>query len=387
MSKRLINDFISSFTNKLNIPYLIYLMMNCKFIEPKTNIQKDYLCLEPKITESQNLIITKTINIKYRLWSFRYEFLKYYKAYISRVKTFINNKIRICPFCEYEDKEHKIFYDSNNKLCWGSLTYHLMKEHNYEPKNLFIRYILSLSNNKFFKIGVNDMILFDGLMNAGGRFQRFKYNQKIKMNNADEVKKNRIYLYSEYSGYLDIKCKNKICKIDNIEISNFRRTEPDIYMVNFFFDKLKDKRYIFHTHPPTPKAGSRIATDRIVYEFPSFDDINSFIEMKQKFEIDGELIFTPEGIYVLMVYDIKKKIENQKFKEKNKFIQILNEAYYEYKNVKDENEFYSTVAQNYIYIKKVNTLLKKYNLIVQYFPKEQLNGEWIYGKIYLPFKN
>lgn len=362
--------------------------MNCLYTNNKTNQTYELLCLLSDIIDNSNFTINKNIIItpKYRLWTFRYEFLKYYKRYITRVKTYEKNKIKKCPLCDFEDTENKIYYNINNKICWGSLTFHLMKKHNYQPKDRFIKFILSLSSDTFFKIKMNDMVLFDGLMNAGGRMQKFKLNHKFKTN-KNKIEKKTNYFNSEYSGYLDIECKNKICQIENIEISNFRRFETDIYMVNFFIDRLADKKYIFHTHPPTPNAGSRIQKDRIVYEFPSFDDINSFVEMKQYYDLEGELIFAPEGIYVLMVYDKKKELKNEKFKDKNEYLQILNEAYYEYKNISNEKEFYEKVAQDYKYIKKANDIIKEYNLTILYFPREKLNdNSWIYGKIYLPIR-
>lgn len=356
--------------------------MNC---EVKIN-NKSYnlICLEPKIVKSDKIIFIDSIKPpKYRLWSFRYEFIKYYKAYNQRVQTYINNEIDVCPFCDYKDNENKIYYNLDNKLCWGSLTYHLMKAHNYEPKNKFIKFILSLSNIYFFKMELNDLILFDGLMNSGGRTKKFKYSQISQ--NKEIVEKKKEYIYSEYSGYLDIQCKNKNCKIENIEISNFRRPEPDIYMVNFYSNRLSNKQYIFHTHPPTPNAGSRIQTERIVYEFPSFDDINSFIDLKRDFKIEGELIFAPEGIYVLTSKDRKKQTPKLKFKEKREYMNVLNDAYYNYHKIDNEHDFYIKPAQDFKYIKAINKLLANYNIKVLYFPKElSYDYKWIYGKIYLP---
>lgn len=364
--------------------------MNCIL---KLNKEVQCFCLDPSIVKNKNIeILDQKIDLKYnKPWTFCHEFLKYYRTYIKRVKTTLKNEESKCPFCDFVDKEKLIYYNIGNgyNFCWGSLTYHMIKKHNFEPKNKFIKFILSLSSRSFFKLGVNDMVLFEGLMNAGGLSQKFKYNikKKIVEGKIEKITKERTYIYSEYSGYFDIKCKNKICNVENIEISNYRRAEPDIYMVNFFFDKLKNKKYVFHTHPPTPTAGGRIQKERIVFEFPSIQDIESFLIMENKSEIEGELIFAPEGIYVLSIYDINKGFKKKQFEDTRKFLTILNEAYNEYKNIKTEEDFYKIVAQDFKYIKKINELLKKYNLQVSYYPKENYeNNKWIYGKIYLPIR-
>ena len=158
-------------------------------------------------------------------------------------------------------------------------------------------------------------------------------------------------------------------------------------MVNFFFDKLENKKYVFHTHPPTPTAGGRIQKERIVYEFPSIQDIDSFLIMENKIDIEGELIFAPEGIYILSVYDFKKEFKKKPFDDTRKFSTILIESFFEYNNIKSAEEFYKSVAQDFKYVKKINELLKKYNLQVSYYPKEKYGDtKWIYGKIYLPIR-
>lgn len=362
--------------------------MNCYII---INDKKyEYYCLEPLIVDNSNITIfnNKTEQKYNNVWSFRYEFLKYYKTYIKRVKTKLENKIIKCPFCEHVDKEKVIYYSTNgkNRFCWGSLTYHLIKEHLYEPKNKFIKYILSLSSLSFFKISVNNMVLFEGLMLAGGLTRKFKYNKKIKVKdkNKEMIKKEKQFTYSEYSGYFDIQCDNKICTMENVEISSYRRYNDEIYMVNFFFNKLDNKKYVFHTHPPTPQPGSRIKTDSIVYEFPSPTDIESFITMTNKYELEGELVFAPEGIYVMSRYDKKKPIKQQKFQNIGPYLKVFRYAYSKYKDIENVEDFYNIVAQDYTFIKELNNVMKNYNIIIYYYPKQKINNVWSYGKIYLP---
>lgn len=353
---------------------------------------KKYECciIEPLTVHNPKVIITNNkIEQDYNnVWSFRYEFLKYYKSYIHRINTTLKNNVSKCPFCNYNTKDNRLYYniEGKYKFCWSSLLYHLIKEHYYEPKNKFIQFILSLSSNNFFKISVNDMVLFEGLMLAGGLTKKFKYTKKIKVkeDNRETIKKNKQFTFSEYSGYFDIQCSNKICNIENIEISNYRRYSDDIYMVNFFFNKLENKKYIFHTHPPTPYPGSRIKTDRIVYDFPSPTDIESFIVIRNKFKIEGELVFAPEGIYIISIYDKKKPLDQYKFKSMKDYLKVFTNAYNKYKDINNVDDFYNIVAQDYHYIKDLNKVMKNYNLLIYYYPKQKINNTWSYGKIYLP---
>ena len=117
-------------------------------------------------------------------------------------------------------------------------------------------------------------------------------------------------------------------------------------------------------------------------------DIISFLSMKVQSDVEAELIFAPEGIYVLSVYDIKKGILKTRFDHSRNYSAIINEAYDKYKNIKTEEEFYNLVIQDFKYAKKLDKLIKKYNLQLSYFPKEKTeNNKWIYGKIYLPIMN
>jgi hypothetical protein len=350
----------------------------------------EFLCLNNQIVNNKKI---KQINLVkkakiFNCWSFFYEFFKIYKAYINRVSLFIENNIDICPYCGYEDKEKKIYFSSypikNNKFCWGSLTYHMIKKHYYEPPNSFIRYILSLSNIYYYKFQINDMLLFNSLLDLGGLTKKFKYLDKKKKNNKDLIHIKE-YKYSEFSGYLDINCKNNKCTLDNIEISMDKRYEDGIYMVNFYLNKLSNRYYIFHTHPPTPTAGGRIQTDHIIYDLPSIIDINSFLDMAKELKIQGELIFAPEGIYVLTIKDRKQPIITTRFTDRTKFYQILNEAYFKYSYIDNEYDFYNIVIKDYSFIKKLNKIYRDYNLKLLYYPKElSYDYKMIYGKIYLP---
>ena len=47
-------------------------------------------------------------------------------------------------------------------------------------------------------------------------------------------------------------------------------------------------------------------------------------------------------------------------------------------------DFYNIVAQDYTFIKELNNVMKNYNIIIYYYPKQKINNVWSYGKIYLP---
>lgn len=349
--------------------------------------------IDPNIIGSNQLIIWKNLNkqLKFKLWSFQHEFLKYYKSYISRVDTFIENNINICPICGYEDKEKKIYYNLHYYICWGSLTYHMIKEHNFKPHDHLIDLLISLSTVQYFKIDRNDLIFFEGLMNTGGKQRKFKYSEKKYNQDKLDYDKKRLYVYSEYSGFLDVKCQPTYCELDNIiTLSKGRVFDGEEIFTMFYLDKrMKTKQYMFHTHPPTPNAGSRIQTDHLVYEIPSPQDINKFARIKKQYsQVEGSIIFASEGIYVIMAKDRKKPIYDFNLDDfdHKAYINSIESSYNKYGFINNETDFYKYVLYDFSHVKVLNKIIDKYNLKISYYPKE-LNHEnkYVYGKIFLPY--
>lgn len=349
--------------------------------------------IDPNIISSKQLIFWKKLNkqLKFKMWSFQHEFLKYYKSYISRVETFIENDINICPICGYEDKEKRIYYDLYYYICWGSLTYHMIKEHNFKPHDRLIDSIISLSTIQYFKLKRNDLIFFEGLMYAGGRQKKFKYTEKKYDKDEIDYDKKRLYVYSEYSGFLDVKCQPRYCELDNIiTLSKDRVFDGEEIYLMFYLDKrMKTKQYMFHTHPPTPKAGSRIQTDHLVYEIPSPGDINKFARIKCQYShVEGSIIFAPEGVYAIMVKDRKKPVHNFDLKDfdHQAYVNSIENSYNKYGFINNEIDFYKNVLYDFSHVNALNKIVDKYNLKIAYYPKE-LNHEnkYVYGKLFLPY--
>ena len=49
-----------------------------------------------------------------------------------------------------------------------------------------------------------------------------------------------------------------------------------------------------------------------------------------------------------------------------------------------DNEEISVLFCSDEFIKELNNVMKNYNIIIYYYPKQKINNVWSYGKIYLP---
>jgi hypothetical protein len=228
--------------------------------------------------------------------------------------------------------------------------------------------IIKREKKSYVHISRNQMLILDALMNDGG------YSKKYI-----DTKNN--LRWSEHSGLLDFS-KNKLDKI--IVSGKTQRTDKDDHEIFLPLNMIEayDYEYIFHTHPPTPKAGGRIK-EGILYEFPSINDIFHFIEHYNNGNVQGSIIIAPEGVYIIKsTLGVDDKIiinnEDKAFEELTiEMFKIQDEAIRKYGNV-SENNFYEKVAQNHKYIKKFNEKLKEYNIKVLYKAREKdKSGNWI----------
>ena len=141
------------------------------------------------------------------------------------------------------------------------------------------------NNIKYYKITRNQLLVLDALLYDGGGVTK-KY--------LDSHKNVR---YSEHAGLLDFDAT----KLERIVISGKTTREDkddlDILLPHDLPD-LPDYEYIFHTHPPTPHPGGRV-NQGILYEFPSISDIFHFIEHYNEGHVQGSIIITAEGLYII----------------------------------------------------------------------------------------
>lgn len=215
------------------------------------------------------------------------------------------------------------------------------------------------------------------------------------------------YRYSEHSGYLYF-YKNKLMKI--IINANAQREDDDDTEILFPNDSTDAYNYVytFHTHPATPFLGYRLIKDNILYEYPSVNDILLFIDLFNYGKVQGMIIITPEGLYLIRATSDDKIIVEDENKAETKlsdiFDKINKKIIKKYKKkmlslcpVLNEsgpcenfiNYFYNVVAMDFSFIKSINekiATLFNNQLIIHFKPRyfsKSLN-EWIIDQFYIP---
>jgi len=328
------------------------------------------------------------------------------KIFIERLK-YIQNLIE--QKVSHNKKYKQIFYKDkiNCLLChkkivstkqymldeyiWEDGLIHYIDIHNIKPDEDFIDFIFDLNEDKYFivkmhgriiknsnitylKLEKNQLMILDALMKHGG------YNKKYH-----DVSQKR---YSEHAGFLEIKNKTLY---DIVVSGNSLRVDTgdeEIFLPNDMPEMFKFS-YIFHTHPPTPKPGGRVK-DGILYEFPSIGDILHFIDHYNMGKTIGSLVMAPEGLYnIRKLEHDKKKLqidENNMYDDIKKYLwNVQKQSIEKYGTHFNTYYFYNKIAQNTKYIDLINNKLKKYNLIIDFYPRiKDAHGSWIVDSIYVP---
>jgi hypothetical protein len=276
-------------------------------------------------------------------------------------------KFKIKPTNEFIKFINNIFYDKNNNFSY------IKKNITKTFKINSIAFVRGEKNS--IKITHNQIRIIDALMNEGGIVKKYKYGKH--------------FVYSEHSGLLDFKNSSLQKIIINTKKSRIDSLDKEIYMPNNMIEAY-DFEYMFHTHPPTPKPGAR-AKNGILYEFPSTSDIFHFIEHYNNGVTQGSIIVAPEGLYIIRTYGLKSPDEQifikNEYKTENIIDNVMNDiqdlAIDKFGTKFKTNYFYSTIAQNKTFIKKLNNTLKKYNILIDYKPRKKVNNRWIIGDIIL----
>jgi hypothetical protein len=279
-----------------------------------------------------------------------------------------------------------------NKYIWEDILKHYIDKHNIKPPEEFIDFILFSKynttlklesriikdkNKKFIKINKNQLLILDALLEHGG------YSKKYA-----DLKNTDIFRYSEHSGLFDFS-SNKLQKILVLGNTNrVDRGDDEIFMPNNISD-MYEYEYIFHTHPPTPKPGGRV-NENILYEFPSIGDILHFIDHYNDGKISGSIVITSEGLYNIRNKNLsgdKIRIDEDKlFFEYNKITKKIQEtAIRKYGNNFTNQIFYSKIAQDVKLINKINDIVNKYEIEIDFVPRVFDKKEnWVIDTIYLP---
>lgn len=315
-----------------------------------------------------------------------------------------NKKIKKneCQYCNTKFNTIYIFKYKNSSIKITKSDIHMFRSHNIIKANLYKQ----ITNIKFHDfdiewslIATNQLNILDGLYEVG--------SNQIYMEKNKNISQSKITRFSEHSGFIYFE-KNKVSKINVISEMRVEPSDPTIYMPKNCLEAL-EVNYIFHTHPKTPYIGSRIKGG-IVYEFPSISDIIHFIDHHNNGKLLGSIIISPEGIYIIRKNNFNRKNISVDYdimidELEEIFRECYNDSYIKYSSIdyekyKINNEiklpekfFYNQISINYDYINKINKVLLKYDIFIDYYARiyfdqtEFATNKWIFNDIYLPFVN
>ena len=282
---------------------------------------------------------------------------------------------------------------------WEDSLIHYIDEHNIKPSDEFITLIMNLvifsrpssldllnipaqimtkHTRQYIKLDRNQIAIMDALMEHGG--------QKPKYQDSDNP---NLYRYSEHSGLLDFDENGLERVIISAQKGRVEEGDEEIFLPENMLEAV-DFEYLFHTHPPTPKPGGRV-TENQLYEFPSVSDLVHFIQHHNEGTTQGSIIIAPEGAYIihqLMLDDRKIKIKNYPKFERglyNTIMKAQKRAIKRFGRKFSENTYYSVIAQDGQYLGMVNDYLRKFKLVIDYYPRRKdTDGNWIIDNIYIP---
>jgi len=331
------------------------------------------------------------------IWTGQKQFIKRLnnvQKYLQK-KNPIDKKCVDCLLCKKKCIK-SMRYNLGNYIWDGNLI-HYIEFHNIKPSEDFMEKIWiyniseknksvylfgrfkSTNDQQFLKLGRNQIMILDALMKHGG------YSKKYY-----DSKNTSIVRYSEHAGYLEIKGR----EIRNIIVSGntmrVDRGDEEIFLP-IGTEEAYLYKYIYHTHPPSPKPGGR-AKDGILYEFPSVGDILHFIDHHNDGETRGSLVMTSEGLYNIRKLNNKTKkinidedsLYNEMRKEHGK---IQNAALKKYGDDFNTYKFYSIISQDLTFIDMFNNKLNKYDLTIDFYPRNKdFKGSWIVDTIYIPLE-
>ncbi len=231
---------------------------------------------------------------------------------------------------------------------------------------------------RYIKFSQNQLQILDALLNDGGSKKYIDSHNNLR--------------FSEHSGLFDF----DKTKLERVVISGKTNREDkddiDILLPQNMIDAL-DYEYIFHTHPPTPYPGAR-AKVGILYEFPSISDLYHFAYHYNDGEVQGSMIISPEGIYIIRMKkdvkeikyppeDISEKLEKLNLKIQSKAIDKYGD---DFAGDSGQSKYYNDVVQDKKYIKLFNRIVKKYfnpHMEVIYKPRkyDTKTKKWLFKKL------
>ena len=312
-----------------------------------------------------------------------------------------NKKIKksCCDKCNKKFDYIFIYKHKNFSVKITELDLHFLQFHNMINTNLYKK----ISTHKFeglyidwVMLATNQLNVLDGLYEVG--------SNQIYTENNKNISQSKIMRFSEHAGFIYFE-KNKVSNINVITGSRVEPSDPTIFMPKNCLEALK-VNYIFHTHPKTPYLGSRIKNG-IIYEFPSISDIIHFIDHHNNGKLLGSIVVAPEGLYIIRKNNFNRENISVDYDVmindlEEIFLECYNDSYVEYsstnyENLKindeiklPENLFYFEISTNYNYINKINKILMKYDIFIDYYARTYfektkfITSKWIFDDIYLP---
>lgn len=340
-------------------------------------------------------ICKKKFNHEY-IWELKNKNIKIYEYQIHLFTThnLIDSKFykKICTgFISNTDVSKKNKNNNNDKVSKINIDFKQDKSNDINnDTNIDINWILLNTN------GIN---ILDGLYEVG--------SGQIYIEKNKNIFESKISRFSEHSGFIYFE-KNKISTVSVITGSRVEPSDPLIFMPSNCLEALKVD-YIYHTHPKTPYIGSRIKLG-IVYEFPSISDIIHFIEHHNNGKLLGSIIIAPEGIYIIRKNNFDRNPIHVDYdimvgELEEIFMECYNDSYSKYSKINygefktnreiklPDSFFYGEVSTNYEYINKINKVLEKYDLFIDYYARTLFDKpkiyikKWIFDDIYLPMIN
>jgi hypothetical protein len=355
-----------------------------------------------KIEDSEGVRLPYPKKYKGSPWQTKDIFIKKLQDTEKKLKTekkyteYEKSEYKDCLLCDKKNVTKGFF--QINKFRWEDGLIHYITVHDIKPSDEFIdfifryqldRHIVGIkrstkikgitivkNSKRYLKIDRNQIMIMDALMMHG--------SSKLYV----DPKNKNIYRYSEHAGLLDFNEDDLEKTIISGKTNRVDAGDEDIYLPNNMLDAF-DYEYIFHTHPSTPRPGSR-AVLGVLYEFPSIADIFHFIDHYNDGKTQGSIVITPEGMYIIR----KKDLDNMKIRiDENKFYRnairifkkVQDEAIDNYGTSFSNQKFYSTIAQNKKYINEVNDVLNNYEIHIDYYSRvKDTKGHWIIDSVYVP---
>ena len=279
-----------------------------------------------------------------------------------------------------------------SKLVITDAQIHELQSHNiieYELYEKIIKYEIPEYNIDYNLFNTNELNIIDGLYEEG--------SNKIYIDKHKNIFNSKDAKFSEHYGLLYF-TKNKLDKVIVQINTRVDKEDSSIFMPQRS-EEAFEVDYLFHTHPKTPYLGSRMANS-IIYEFPSMADINHFIEHHNRGKLLGSLVISPEGIYNIRKYlfnrdKIRLDFEIFFSELEDTYIDCFQDSMMDYSQLKEiekvngffkipEKIFYKNISTNLEFIKRINYVLEKYDITIDFYPRVKLNNKWIFPSIYLP---